>query len=121
MWVAYFVAGFLITSVLNSKEFAWSDFQFNSIAEKDFWRDVTDWSAVKGLVNLEQIYKVRRDPEGSQIIDPKIKGYTGYMKIKIGELRTICRIIPDFLHFQFHISVPHCDPIDPQVYQEPFG
>ncbi len=84
MRVAYFVAVYLITTVLNAKEFAWSDFHFNTSAEKDFWRDVTDWSAVKGLVDLEQIYKERRDPEGRPIIDPEIKGYTGYMKINIG-------------------------------------
>ena len=82
-----------MTTVLSSKEFAWSDFQFNTIAEKDFWGKVKDWSSVNGLVDLEQLYKVRRDSKGSPIIDPKIKGYTGYMKIKIGELRTICRIV----------------------------
>ena len=106
MRVSCLIAGFLLTTFLNSKEFAWSDFQFNSTAEKDFWRDVTDWSAVKGLVNLAQIYKVRRDPKGNPIIDPKIKGFTGYMKIKIGELRTICRIVNGWVTQAktFHLS-----------------
>ena len=48
---------------------------------------------IQGSKGLEQIYENRWDPLGNVILGPGKVGYTGYAKIKIQTLRTICRFV----------------------------
>jgi antitoxin component YwqK of YwqJK toxin-antitoxin module len=52
----------------------WSDFKYNSEEEKNFWKQIPDWSWIK------ELSKFRRDPLGKKINPDSINGHYGHAR-----------------------------------------
>ena len=52
----------------------WSDFKYNSEEERDFWKQIPDWTGIK------EVSKFRRDSLGKKINPDSINGYSGHAR-----------------------------------------